>query len=156
MKLRFLWIGETRDANLLQLEEKYLERLQRFSSVERVSVPELSKRDPRQTSAQMAREARLLQKKLGRCTCLICLDESGRQLTSRDVAAFLEERMNRGVSEITFLVGGYLGTPQLIKERAHENWALSRMTLPHELARIVLLEQVYRAACRVRGRPYHK
>jgi 23S rRNA (pseudouridine1915-N3)-methyltransferase len=77
-------------------------------------------------------------------------------MTSRQFAGFLERLLNRGVSETTFLIGGYLGIPEELKTKAEKTMSLSRLTLPHELARVVLLEQTYRAATILKGMPYHK
>ncbi len=64
--------------------------------------------------------------------------------------------MNRGVSEVSFVVGSDLGIPERIRDLADLKWALTKLTLPHELARIVLLEQIYRAVTIIKGLPYHK
>ena len=156
MKLRFLWIGETKDSSLKQMERKYLKRLGRHFPTERSFVSELRKSDPRQASAQMEKEAALLEKKLNRRAFLVVLDERGQSMSSLELAAFLEDRLGRGEPELTFLAGGFGGTPRRLIERADKLLALSRMTLPHELARVVLLEQVYRAATISKGLPYHK
>lgn len=156
MRLRFVWIGATKLKELSNLEDRYVKRLKRFFPLERTVVPELRKTDPRQTEAQLKREARSVENKLRSGTYLIALDERGEQMTSRQFAGMLDHLMNRGVSEVTFLTGGYLGIPEELMTKAEKTMSLSRMTLPHELARVVLLEQTYRAVTILKGMPYHK
>lgn len=155
MKLRFLWIGATKNSGLKQEEEKYLTRVARHLGVERLSIAELRKSDPRQVDSQLEKEAELLGKKLVDTDFLVALDESGEQMSSAEWARFLNDRLNRG-DTVAFVVGGHLGLPDSLKQKADKVLSLSRMTLPHELARVVLLEQVYRAIAILRGLPYHK
>ncbi len=156
MRLKFLWVGETKDASFARAEEKYLRRIRRFVPCSLSTVAEVRKVDPRARAASRKREAELLRNKVGREGLLVVLDEGGRQLSSVELAEFLRDWMNRSVPEVTFLIGGYLGIPEGLGARARLKLALGRMTLPHELARVVLLEQVYRALTIVRGLPYHK
>ncbi len=156
MKLKFLWIGGTKDPNLQQMEKKYLKRIGRHFAVERAAVAELRKSDPRQVRAQLEKEADLLEKRLDRRAFLVVLDEAGQAMSSLELADFLDERIGRGQAELTFLAGGFWGTPERLIKRADKVLSLSRMTLPHEMARVVLLEQVYRAATIRQGLPYHK
>jgi 23S rRNA (pseudouridine1915-N3)-methyltransferase len=156
MRLRFVWIGATKLKELSNLEDRYVKRLERFFPLKRTVVPELRKTDPRQADAQLRREARAVESRLPSGTYLVALDERGEQMTSRQFAGFLERLLNRGVSETTFLIGGYLGIPEELKTKAEKTMSLSRLTLPHELARVVLLEQTYRAATILKGMPYHK
>lgn len=156
MRLEFLWIGETRDPRIHQIEEEYLERITRFLPVQRQWVAELKKSDARQQVAQLKREARLVRKKLKRGSWLVALDERGREFSSRQFAAWLERMIGNNVPAVTFLVGGHLGIPESLKQSADFQLSVSRLTLPHELTRVVLLEQVYRALSLSRGLPYHK
>ncbi len=156
MKLRFLWIGKTKDPLLVKVEEKYLKRIEQHLPVQTTLVPDFKKSDPHQQSAQSKREAQQIEKALSPKTYLAVLDSLGEELTSPGLASSLAELMNRGVSEVTFLVGGHLGIPQRVKDRADLKLSLTKLTLPHELARVVLLEQIYRAVTIIKGLPYHK
>jgi 23S rRNA (pseudouridine1915-N3)-methyltransferase len=84
------------------------------------------------------------------------LDERGRQLSSAELAAMLATRMRSGPRGVTFLVGGADGLPAPVVDRADIRWSLGRLTLPHRLARLILVEQLYRALSIVRGEPYHR
>ena len=119
-------------------------------------VPDLKKSNPHQQKAQLVREARQIEKKLPKKTYFIILDDEGKEFTSPELASFLETLMNRGVPEVTFVVGGHLGVHETIRKLADQKMSLTKMTLPHELARVVLLEQIYRAVTIIKGLPYHK
>jgi 23S rRNA (pseudouridine1915-N3)-methyltransferase len=152
---RFVWVGRTRDRLLSELEEGYLKRLGHLIPTELTWVPELKKGNQGQLSARLEREARSLERKIKE-SYLVVLDEAGRQFASQELSATLEKLMNRGVPEVTFVVGGCWGIPEQIKRAADLKWSLGRLTLPHELARVVVLEQVYRSMSILRSLPYHK
>ena len=156
MKLRFLWIGKTKDPWLLKVEDKYLKRIEQHLPVQKTMVPDFKRSDPHQQAAQSEREAQHIERHLSPKTYLAVLDSLGEEWTSQQLASFLADLMNRGISEVTFLVGSHLGIPQRIKDLADLKLSLTKLTLPHELARVVLLEQIYRAATIINGLPYHK
>ena len=151
-----MWIGKTKDLLFLEVEEKYLKRIEQHLPVQRTMVPDFKKSAPHQRDAQMEREAQQIERKLSPKTYLAVLDSLGEEFTSPQLASSLADLMNRGVSEVTFLVGSHLGIPKRIKDLADLKLSLTKLTLPHELARVVLLEQIYRAATIIKGLPYHK
>lgn len=140
----------------MKVEERYLKRIEQHLPVQTALVPDFKRSDPRQESAQSEREAKQIEKTLNPKTYLAVLDSLGEELTSPGLASSLADLMKRGVSEVTFLVGSHLGVPQRIKDRADLKLSLTKLTLPHELARVVLLEQIYRAVTIIKGLPYHK
>jgi 23S rRNA (pseudouridine1915-N3)-methyltransferase len=154
--MRFLWVGKTKNPSLLKVEEKYLKRIEQYFPAERKTVPKLKKNDSHQQLAQLEREAKQIERNLPAKTYLVVLDHLGTEFTSPRLASFLAELMNRGVSKVTFVVGSDLGVPERIRKLADLKWALTKLTLPHELARILLLEQIYRAVTIIKGLPYHK
>ena len=154
--MRFLWIGKTKDPSLSKVEEKYLKGIAQHLPAERKTIQKLRKNDPHQQLAQLEREAKQIERNLPAKTYLVVLDHLGTEFTSPRLASFRAELMNRGVSKVTFVVGSDLGIPERIRDLADLKWALTKLTLPHELARIVLLEQIYRAVTIIKGLPYHK
>ena len=86
---------------------------------------------------------------------VVTLDEAGRQRTSQDMARWLERRLAAGTGELAFVLGGHDGLSPAVKERAREMLSLSKMTLTHEMVRVVFLEQLYRAFTILRGESYH-
>jgi len=151
-----LWIGGTKDPAFAGLEIEYIQRIQRFVPIRIVAVPEARKVDPRKHASQLDREAQLLEKKIGLKSYLVALDEKGEEFTSENFAGFFENQMNHGGSEIIFLGGGHLGIPGALLDRSDLCLSLSKFTLPHELARVLLLEQIYRSFSIIRGLPYHR
>ena len=87
---------------------------------------------------------------------LWALDERGKQLSSEELANTLQQTMNAGENGITLVVGGADGLPRELVARASFVWSLGRLTLPHRLARLIVLEQLYRALSILRGEPYHR
>jgi 23S rRNA (pseudouridine1915-N3)-methyltransferase len=155
VRLRFVWIGKTKDRRLAELEDSYLRRLGHLVPTERLWAPEVKKAVASQLRPNLDREAKAVEAKLGEGT-LIVLDEAGRQFTSQELARQLQQLMNQGAPAVTFVVGGFLGIPDQIKKMANVAWSLGKLTLPHELARVVVLEQVYRSMSIIRSLPYHK
>jgi 23S rRNA (pseudouridine1915-N3)-methyltransferase len=156
VQLNFIWIGATRDPRFSELERRYFERIRRMIPSHLSAVPELKKSDPRAHAAQLRREEAALRRSIGDGSYLISLDERGREMKSTEFSSFLGDMLSRPVDRLTFVAGGFLGIPEGILEESDLKLALSRLTLPHELARIVLLEQVYRALTILKGMSYHK
>jgi 23S rRNA (pseudouridine1915-N3)-methyltransferase len=145
VKLKVAWIGKTKDKAIQSLTEEYLKRLKRYGEVEGVEL-----RD----------EAAVLQlaEDRGRNRvrhALVLLDSRGKQLSSEELAKFLQDHEERNPLPLAFAVGGADGFSEEARRKATLVLSLGRMTLAHELARVVLLEQLYRA-CTIRARhPYH-
>jgi 23S rRNA (pseudouridine1915-N3)-methyltransferase len=143
MKLRVAWIGKTKEAAIQSLGAEYLKRLGRYVSVE---AHELVSEDA----------ALKLAAKPGRTVpVLILLDSRGKQLTSEELAGLLQDQQERGTQELIFAIGPADGWSENARKSAAALLSLSKMTLPHELARVVLLEQLYRGFTILAGHPYH-
>jgi 23S rRNA (pseudouridine1915-N3)-methyltransferase len=155
MKLRFVWIGKTKKAAIKELTNDYLERLKNFA---RLEVTELRDGDDggRDREKILEKEADEILKRLEAGDFLVVLDEKGDQLDSFQMADFLDKHRNAGTKQITFLLGGPFGLAEQIKKRADFVLSLSRLTFTHELARVFLIEQVYRAFAILHGLPYQK
>jgi 23S rRNA (pseudouridine1915-N3)-methyltransferase len=155
MKLQFLWIGKTKKAAIRELSNDYLERVKKFA---RAEVIELRDRDQVGSNKEkiLEKEAEEILNRLEAGEFLIVLDEQGRQMNSFQVAELLDQHRNLGTKQLTFVVGGHYGLAAKIKKRGDLILSLSNMTLPHELARVFLLEQVYRAFAILHGLPYQK
>lgn len=143
------------DSSLVLMEKMYLERLGRFFPTKVDYVSERRKTDRHQLKTRLQEEVALLEKKISQ-GYLVVMDESGKEYTSVGLARAMENLMTSGIARITFVSGGHQGLPESFKQRANLLWSMSRLTFPHELARIILLEQVYRAMTIIRNLPYHK
>ena len=146
MKFRFLWVGKTKDKNWRALQEEYLARLSHFVRCEIVELKDAGKEI----------EGKLILDKLNQSTFVCLLDVKGRSISSHDLAANLENWQNRGIKEVTFIIGGAEGVTSEVVERADNSLSLSFLTFTHEMARVVMLEQLYRAFTIIKGFPYQK
>ncbi|HEX9092701.1 MAG TPA: 23S rRNA (pseudouridine(1915)-N(3))-methyltransferase RlmH [Coriobacteriia bacterium] len=153
MKLRILAVGKLKEPHWRAAADEYLKRLSRYATVE---VTEVADRDLAAGAQRaMAAEAADLVRALPAGTRVVALDAAGGERSSEELAAWLEGCMVDGASDVTFVVGGSAGLAPEVLARADERLSLSRMTLPHQLCRVVLLEQLYRAFRIIRGEPYH-
>src|SRR6266496_1523863 len=137
MRLRFVWPGKTRDAHLRALLGSYLERLKHFVVCEINELPE-AKFSGKKAGIDI--DSRRISDALRSATVAVLLEEKGKQWSSRELASQLQRWANNGITEIAFVVGGPNGVSELLASRADEHWSLSRLTLTHEMARVLLLE----------------
>lgn len=134
----------------------YEGRLSRYARLEMIEVREARKIESKDVARAVAAEGDALLAAVPKRAVVFALDERGEQPSSQGLAQMIAARMVGGDSSLAFLVGGALGLDPRVREAADATLSLSRMTLPHELARVVLLEQLYRAMTIHRGEPYHK
>jgi 23S rRNA (pseudouridine1915-N3)-methyltransferase len=153
VRLRLIWIGKTKNEHARALVEDYVGRLSRFC---RTEVTELREGSGTTDRAVLEEEARRIVGALAPGALAVLLDVEGQQLSSHELAARLGGWLNAGRKEVAFVVGGHLGVTDEIKAAADLRWSLSRLTLTHEMARVVASEQLYRAFTIVRGLPYQK
>lgn len=154
MKVRFVWVGKTKSLPVRELVEEYLGRIGKFAAVE---VTELRDRNVGGDSRRIIdKEGEDILSRTAGAACLIALDERGREFSSIELAALIEKHRVAGTKQITFAIGGYAGLSNEVRDRADVVMALSRMTLTHDLARVLLAEQVYRAFTIIHALPYQK
>ena len=148
MKFRFIWIGKTKDKNLKALQDEYLRRLSHFVKCD---VTELK---DAQDGAEIEGERILAS--LNPKTFAVLLDVRGEAISSPDLAGKIEKWQNLGLKEVSFVIGGADGVSRRVAETADISLSLSFLTFTHEMARAVLLEQLYRAYTIIKGFPYQK
>lgn len=146
MRFRIVAGGKIREKYLRTAINEYLDRLKHYLPVDIVEVPQ----------GRGAKVASAIERALPPRYELWVLDAAGKEPTSRELARWIEQRMTRGTKGVALVIGGNDGIPQDILSRAELRLSLSRMTLPHRLARLVLAEQLYRAMTIIRGEPYDK
>lgn len=154
MKLHFVWIGKTKEQHCAALVNDYLKRLARFAPYEVSELKEASG-SADETRVMQAESVKLLAA-IEKDDFVILLDEKGQQLTSVELAELVNAKQNISIKRLAFIIGGFAGVSDEVKKRAQLKLALSRMTLTHELARVILAEQIYRAYTLIAGLPYHK
>lgn len=146
-------VGKLRESHWQQAQEEYVRRLGRYTSLTLVEIKDVAGKSIPDAVA-LAREGEgLLAAARGQRTILLSPD--GRHLTSPEWAQYLQRRLEQ-FGDLAFLIGGPTGFDEAVVAAAHDRLALSRMTFPHELARIIILEQLYRAFTILNGEPYHK
>jgi 23S rRNA (pseudouridine1915-N3)-methyltransferase len=142
VKLRVAWIGKTKEPAYQALTKEYLKRISRYNPIEPQEFPN---------------EAALL-KWLDKSVpkpFLVLLDSRGKQVSSEELAAFIRDHQDRGTSQMMFAIGPADGFSEDAMRLAGIKLSLGKMTLAHELARVVMLEQIYRAYTILKGHPYH-
>ena len=153
IRLAVVWVGNRPERAWEQLAEEYEGRLRRLAELSVVRVrPEVGREGDRRRA--LAREAEQIARHLRPDDHLVALDEAGEQRSSEDLAGWLGER--GATARLAFVLGSDLGLDGALRERARERLSLSRLTLPHLLARLVLLEQLYRALDIASGGSYHR
>lgn len=156
MKFRFIWGGSHADVELAEAAKTYLARIKHFYPVEVVEVASERGRQGKSDVAIMrAQSARLLAAIPDRGYTVV-LDERGQTLDSLKFAKWIERLTIDSPHGINFVIGGDVGFDETVRKRADRLLALSPMTLPHQFARVILLEQIYRACTLMRNIPYHK
>jgi 23S rRNA (pseudouridine1915-N3)-methyltransferase len=146
MKIRFIWVGKTKDKNWKALQEEYLSRLSHFAKCEVVEV-----RD----SDMETEGAKIIENfSKGGINCV--LEPIAKQFSSKQLAERIEHLQNLGTKEIALIVGGAEGLSREVVKKADFGLSLSLLTLTHEAARVVLIEQIYRAYTIIKGYPYQK
>ena len=152
MRFRIIWTGKTRDARLRALIEDYAERLSHFVRCEVTELKEFGRAD----KTGIDRETKRISDALRSGSLTVLLDPEGAEWTSHELAAQVKSWAGNGVKEVAFVIGGPNGFGPELLARADKRWSLSRLTLTHEMARVLLLEQLYRAFTIVHGLPYQK
>jgi 23S rRNA (pseudouridine1915-N3)-methyltransferase len=143
MKIRLVMLGKTRREEIRALVDDYAKRIRRYANLE---ISELRDSAP----------AALRKLKLNTAATIVLLDAAGKQLTSEQFARWLGELRDRGTHELIFLCGDAEGFRAELRTRAAQRISLSTLTMPHEFARVVLAEQIYRAFAILEGHPYPK
>ena len=153
MLFRIIWVGKTRNTHLRALSEDYFSRLSRFVRCEIVEI--------RESAAASAREgiedegSRIISA-LKPDALTVLLDVDGETNNSHDIGEAVRKWQNQGVRQVEFIIGGHHGHAETLRRKARTTWSLSRLTFTHEMARVLLLEQLYRAYTIIGGLPYQK
>jgi 23S rRNA (pseudouridine1915-N3)-methyltransferase len=153
VKVRVVAVGKDRSGLFAPAVDEYAKRLSRYAKFELVEVSEAKRHAG--TPRAKEEEGETLLAKIGAGERVVLLDERGDEPTSVALAQRLAKWLQRG-QDLVFVIGGSDGHSEAIRARAQETLSLSRMTMAHRLARVVLLEQLYRAFTILKGEPYHK
>jgi 23S rRNA (pseudouridine1915-N3)-methyltransferase len=153
VKLKFVWIGKTRNAPMKDLIGDYLGRLERFARVEIIELRDQAGVD---AGKIIEKEGEEIIARVEGDQFIVALDERGRQMSSFELSEFIEKHQISGTKQITFVIGGHGGLAESVRRRSDRILSLSSMTLTHEMARVLLIEQLYRAYTILHDLPYQK
>lgn len=159
MNIKLITVGKLKENYLRAGIAEYTKRLSRFAKINMIELAD-EKTPEKASDAQkqqiMSKEGQRIQEKIGTRDFVIVLAIEGKQLASEDFSKKMTDITVDGYSDITFIIGGSLGLDPMIKQRANLKMSFGLLTLPHQLMRLVLIEQIYRAFMIQQGSPYHK
>jgi len=151
-KLTFISVGTTKNSHFKALEEDYFKRLSHYTEVTQLIVSDSKKTNQNQ---KIAEESSAISQKIPSGSFIILLDIMGKTLSTEELANKINHWNNTSVNKLTLIVGGAYGVSEDLKKMANLKLSLSPMTFPHELARVLLVEQMYRAHTILKGEKYH-
>ena len=155
MTIKLLGIGKTDDPALQNLTEVYINRLQFYNKFEFELIPDIKKAKNLNENQQKQKEGELILNKLIASDFVVLLDEGGKQFTSEAFSEYIQKRLNSGLKQLVFVIGGPYGFSEAVYNRANSTISLSKMTFSHQMVRLFFTEQLYRAFTILRNEPYH-
>ena len=159
MKITILCVGGLKENYLKQAAAEYLKRIAQYSNIDIIEVSEERLREGGGAAHEemvLASEAGRILGKINDKDFVITLEICGSQLSSPEFSMLISDKMKSGNSSFVFVIGGSLGLHETVSKRANYKLSFSKMTFPHQLMRVNLLEQIYRAFRIMKGEPYHK
>lgn len=155
MKIKLLAIGKTDNKELLQLIQVYQNRLKHYIKFELEIIPDIKKVKSLSENQQKIKEGELILKRLQSADELILLDEKGKEFRSIEFSKYLQKKMNSGIKQLVFVIGGPYGFSEEVYKKSKGKISLSKMTFSHQMVRLFIVEQVYRAFTIIKNEPYH-
>jgi len=155
MKVTLLVVGKTDESYLLEGIDRYANRIKHYINFNIVVIPDVKRKKSTTEINQKQMEGELILLKVPRRAEMHVFDEKGKTCTSREFAIFLQKKMNQGLKELVFVIGGPYGFSESVYEKSASKISLSKMTFSHQMARLLCVEQLYRALTILQGEPYH-
>jgi 23S rRNA (pseudouridine1915-N3)-methyltransferase len=155
MQIRLIAVGKTDHAAIQSLVEEYSKRLGFYIKFELEIIPDLKNSKNLSEASQKEKEGELILKKVQTSDELVLLDEQGKQYSSVDFSEYLQKKMNAGLKQLIFVIGGPYGFSEEVYQRANGKISLSKMTFSHQMVRVFFVEQLYRAFTILKNEPYH-
>ncbi len=155
MKISFWSVGKANDTYIKEGVEEFTRRISRYFKVEWKIIPVPKNAATLSETDLKKKEGEIIFSYLAKEDYLIALEERGKQMSSEGLASFLQARANESTKQIIFLIGGAYGIDETVLKRADYKWSLSQLVFPHQLVRLILVEQVYRACTILRNEKYH-
>ena len=155
MRINLICIGKTDDKEISRLIQYYQNRLPKHWNFEITEIPDVKNAKNLSPELLKKEEGKLFLMLTENSDHVVLLDEKGKQFTSREFAAKIDNWMNSSIKKISFFIGGAYGFSEEIYQRANEKMSLSKMTFTHQMIRLFFVEQIYRADQILQGKPYH-
>jgi 23S rRNA (pseudouridine1915-N3)-methyltransferase len=155
MKFQFWSIGKSNETYVKSGVEDFTKRISNYFKIEWNIIPVPKNAGMLSELDLKKKEGELIIQWLDKEDYLVLLDERGKQLTSEGLADFIQARANESTKKIVFLIGGAFGVDDIVLKRANFKWSLSQLVFPHQLVRLILAEQVYRACTILKNEKYH-
>jgi 23S rRNA (pseudouridine1915-N3)-methyltransferase len=155
MKIHFWSIGKNNDAYVKAGIEDFTNRISKYYPVEWSIIPVPKNAGMMSEMDLKKKEGEIIIDWLDKDDYLVALDEHGKEMTSEVLADFIQKRSNQSIRNLVFVIGGAFGLDAAVLDRANYKWSLSLLTFPHQLVRLLLAEQVYRACTIIRNEKYH-
>jgi 23S rRNA (pseudouridine1915-N3)-methyltransferase len=156
VKIKVIWVGKTKEEWIKEGIWHYKKLLKKYAELQLVEIKEEKITTSKDAEHILKVESDRILKHMDKSTLGVALDVSGRLMDSETFANLLEDNLNRGYGELTFIIGGALGLSPQVLNICNVKISLSPMTFTHEMSRIILLEQIYRALSILKGAKYHK
>jgi len=155
MKIQLWSVGKSHEADLKDAIEDFTKRIAKYYPVEWKIIPPYKNFVSASETIIKSKESEIIQSFLKKDDCVIALDERGKQYSSVQMAQFIQARANESIKNLIFVIGGAYGLGDATMDRADYRWSLSALTFPHQLVRLILAEQIYRACSIIRNEKYH-
>lgn len=155
MKIHFWSIGKNHEAYVKNGVEEFTKRISNYYPVQWTIIPVPKNAGMLSEADLKKKEGEVVLDWLQKDDYLVALDERGKQLSSEGLAEFIMKRSNESIKNLVFLIGGAYGIDEAVMKRANYKWSLSQLVFPHQLVRLILAEQVYRACSINRNEKYH-
>lgn len=155
MKIHFWTVGKPHESYVKEGTELFTKRISNYFSVQWNIIPMPKNAGLLSETELKSKEGESILTLLKKDDYLVLLDERGKLVDSEDMATFLQQRANESIKNIVFLIGGAYGVSDDVKQRANYKWSLSKLVFPHQLVRLILAEQIYRACSIMRNEKYH-
>ncbi|SHI84696.1 23S rRNA (pseudouridine1915-N3)-methyltransferase [Arenibacter nanhaiticus] len=155
MTIKLLALGKTDSKQLQHLMDEYQNRLRHYIKFELEIIPDIKNTKNLSESQQKEKEGAAILNRLNPTDQMILLDENGKQHSSMEFSKYLQKKMNTGLKQLVFVIGGPYGFSDAVYEKASGKISLSKMTFSHQMVRLFMIEQLYRGFTILRNEPYH-
>jgi 23S rRNA (pseudouridine1915-N3)-methyltransferase len=155
MKIQLWSVGKNHDPYIKTGVEDFTKRISKYYPVHWAIIAPIKNAAALSEQELKKKEGEIIMTALQKEDYLIALDENGKSLSSAGLAQFIQARANESIKNLVFLIGGAYGIDEIILKRANYTWSLSALTFPHQLVRLLLTEQLYRACTIIRNEKYH-